>query len=92
MIFNKKFNIAILANKAPSAREVLDRVKEMKEECKCSRRKCIETNDGAIFGLAVFVVCQKCGNKRCPKASDHRMKCTGSNELNQVGELEDDNR
>ena len=32
MIFNKKFNIAILANKAPSAREVLDRVKEMYEE------------------------------------------------------------
>ena len=62
---------------------------EMKEEGKCSCRKCIETNDGSIFGLAVFVVCQKCGNKRCPKASDHRMKCTGSNELNQVGELED---
>ena len=62
---------------------------EMNDEGKCSCRKCIETNDGSIFGWAVFVVCQKCGNKRCPKASDHRMKCTGSNELNQVGELED---
>lgn len=61
---------------------------EMKEEGKCSCRKCIETNDGSIFGLAVFVVCQKCGNKRCPKADDHNMKCTNSNELNQISEPE----
>ena len=64
---------------------------EMNDGSKCHCRKCIEIGDVPMFGWAVFTVCQKCGNKRCPKASDHRMKCTGSNELNQVGELEDEN-
>jgi hypothetical protein len=35
-----------------------------------------------------FVVCPICGNKRCPKAEDSKFKCTNSNELNQVGEIE----
>ena len=61
---------------------------EMNDEGKCSCRKCIDTGEVPIFGLAVFVVCQKCGNKRCPKADDHNMKCTNSNELNQIGEPE----
>lgn len=30
-----------------------------------------------------FVVCPKCGNKRCPHANDHRHACTGSNEPGQ---------
>ena len=34
-----------------------------------------------------FVVCQTCGNKRCPHCSDHRFKCTGSNDVDQVGVL-----
>lgn len=32
-----------------------------------------------------FVVCPKCGNKRCPRANDHRNACTGSNEPGQEG-------
>lgn len=32
-----------------------------------------------------FVVCPDCGNKRCPKANDHRNACTGSNETGQSG-------
>lgn len=32
-----------------------------------------------------FVVCQECGNKRCPKATDHRFACTHSNEPGQPG-------
>lgn len=32
-----------------------------------------------------FVVCPKCGNKRCPHANDHRNACTGSNESGQEG-------
>ncbi|BBR05501.1 hypothetical protein [Klebsiella quasipneumoniae] len=32
-----------------------------------------------------FVVCPDCGNKRCPRASDHRNACTGSNEPGQEG-------
>ena len=32
-----------------------------------------------------FVVCPDCGNKRCPRANDHRNACTGSNEPGQDG-------
>lgn len=32
-----------------------------------------------------FVICPDCGNKRCPRANDHRNACTGSNELGQEG-------
>jgi hypothetical protein len=27
-----------------------------------------------------MILCPQCGCKRCPKASDHRLDCTGSNE------------
>ena len=30
-------------------------------------------------------VCPTCGNKRCPKATDHRLGCTGSNDPKQPG-------
>jgi hypothetical protein len=32
-----------------------------------------------------MVLCPSCGNKRCPRASDHRNACTGSNEPGQPG-------
>lgn len=32
-----------------------------------------------------FVVCPDCGNKRCPRANDHRNACAGSNEPGQEG-------
>ena len=32
-----------------------------------------------------FVVCPDCGNKRCPKANDHRNDCTNSNDVGQKG-------
>lgn len=31
-----------------------------------------------------MVVCAVCGNKRCPRASDHRRKCSGSNDPGQT--------
>ena len=30
-------------------------------------------------------LCETCGNKRCPHATDHRLACTGSNEPGQAG-------
>lgn len=32
-----------------------------------------------------MVLCLRCGNKRCPHATDHRNPCTGSNEPGQKG-------
>jgi len=34
-----------------------------------------------------MVLCPKCGNKRCPHASDHRIECTNSNEPGQLGSV-----
>jgi ribosomal protein L40E len=35
--------------------------------------------------LTRVIVCTECGNKRCPKATNHRNKCTNSNESGQPG-------
>lgn len=32
-----------------------------------------------------FVVCETCGNKRCPHATWHENECTGSNKSGQSG-------
>ena len=32
-------------------------------------------------------LCPDCGNKRCPRATDHNNTCTNSNEPNQVGSV-----
>jgi len=32
-----------------------------------------------------FIVCPDCGNKRCPKSTDHNLACTGSNNPGQPG-------
>jgi hypothetical protein len=34
-----------------------------------------------------FIVCPDCGNKRCPKATDHDLACTKSNEPGQPGSV-----
>jgi hypothetical protein len=34
-----------------------------------------------------MIVCTDCGNKRCPKATDHTLECTGSNEPGQPGSV-----
>ena len=36
---------------------------------------------------APMIACGVCGNKRCPKATDCELACTGSNELGQVGSI-----
>lgn len=41
------------------------------------------------FGLdsARMIVCETCGYKRCPHASNHTLPCTGSNDSNQPGSI-----
>jgi hypothetical protein len=34
-----------------------------------------------------LIGCKTCGNKRCPKATDCRLECSGSNEPGQVGSI-----
>ena len=58
--------------------------KALQSQCNC--RRCIDERGERPTW---FIVCPKCGNKRCPKASDHRFRCTGSNALGQTGETEE---
>jgi hypothetical protein len=60
----------------------------------CICHACIDEHDlrsptMPLLSLNSFcmIVCQNCGNKRCPKASDHRNECTNSNEPGQSGSV-----
>ncbi|WP_373854914.1 DUF551 domain-containing protein [Klebsiella variicola] len=63
--------IDILVNKAGDYPAIPD--------CWCCTCRPVVLNDMR------FVVCPDCGNKRCPRANDHRNACTGSNEPGQEG-------
>ncbi len=56
---------------------------------KCWCHKCNEHNtvNGLPFSMTQMILCPECGNKRCPKASDHQLDCTGSNEAGQHGSV-----
>lgn len=54
-------------------------VSERMPDCWCCTCRPVVLNDMR------FVVCPDCGNKRCPRANDHRNACTGSNEPGQEG-------
>lgn len=47
---------------------------------RCGCRAC---NPDAIR----MFLCETCGNKRCPHATDHRLTCTGSNDPGQPGSV-----
>ena len=54
---------------------------------------CSNCEDAALAGLSPleqlvgrrFIVCPTCGNKRCPRATNHDLACTNSNEPGQPG-------
>lgn len=48
----------------------------------------VPAEDAQIFPFVYMKLCPICGNKRCPKAENSAYKCTGSNDVGQVGELE----
>jgi hypothetical protein len=47
-----------------------------------------EVKDYTPIEFIPMIGCPICGNKRCPKASDHRYKCTNSNDPGQIPEQE----
>lgn len=53
----------------------------MDNPCHC--HKCASPE----YAISHMILCPKCGNKRCPKASNHELACTGSNEPGQVGSV-----
>ena len=56
------------------------------ESCWCYRCDTeARARSGDIFNYMRMNICPDCGNKRCPKATDHRNACTDSNESGQPG-------
>lgn len=56
------------------------------KECGCYRCMGLKYNDSGVpLTMSTFIVCPDCGNKRCPKATDHTLACTNSNEPGQAG-------
>lgn len=47
---------------------------------------CHKCSDASILEQRM-ILCPECGNKRCPKASDHALACTRSNEPGQPGSV-----
>ncbi|SXJ25795.1 hypothetical protein [Klebsiella pneumoniae] len=69
---------AVLAA-APQPQNAPQNIPEIIPDCWCRTCRPVTLNDMR------FVVCPDCGNKRCPRANDHRNACTGSNEPGQEG-------
>ncbi len=40
---------------------------------------------GYFLPKQIMILCEICGNKRCPHANDKNFKCTNSNETGQAG-------
>ena len=51
--------------------------------------RCWEEGGADPFSRIMFL-CPTCGNKRCPKATDHRNECTGSNKAGQKGSADEE--
>lgn len=63
-------------------------------QCECHRcirenRLTVPISGGVPIALSAtkMILCPECSNKRCPKASDHHLACTGSNEPGQPGSI-----
>lgn len=66
-------------------------------ETRCECHACIKEfnttsgSSGILGNLPLsatkMILCPKCGNKRCPRASNHRLECTGSNAPGQPGSV-----
>jgi hypothetical protein len=63
--------------------------REMMQQAECWCHKCNENKlvNNIQFSMTRMILCPTCGNKRCPKASDHRLVCTESNDPNQQGSI-----
>jgi len=70
----KEWDAAVRAAPAP----VLAPAKPM-SACWCAICRPVTLLDSRM------VLCPTCGNKRCPRANDHRHDCSGSNEPGQSG-------
>ena len=62
--------------------EEFERIANAVYRCMCYN--CTRVRD-PDYVVTHMIVCSKCGNKRCPHATDHNLACTNSNEPGQPG-------
>jgi hypothetical protein len=55
---------------------------EPKDHCSCYR--CLRLKGRIVTRM---IVCNECGFKRCPHATNHRMPCTASNDPGKPGSV-----
>lgn len=49
---------------------------------------CLDLSQGQVERVfRGMILCPDCGNKRCPKATSHKLACTDSNEPGQKGSI-----
>lgn len=65
---------------------MIEELYELQSNLNCWCHRCCEEQTGYKH-MFRMVLCPTCGNKRCPKASDHRLECTGSNSSGQEGSV-----
>ena len=77
--FNELRNKVFYALRDAKNDEPVSQPYKLTSECWCLTCRPVTMNDMR------FVVCPDCGNKRCPRANDHRNTCSVSNEPGQIG-------
>ena len=66
--------------------DLIFKSKVAKTQCQCYNcMSKINDERGWPLTMSTFIVCPDCGNKRCPKSTDHNLACTNSNESGQPG-------
>lgn len=81
-------------DRRPPAREMVALTKSegflMGQAYPCRCHKCTEALEKdapeKLFGR-MMILCSRCGNKRCPHATDHELACSGSNDPGQKGSV-----
>ncbi len=58
--------------------------------CNCEQCRIERSTHEDFFPYDLMYLCPICHNKRCPKIDWHGYKCTGSNAVNQIPEIESD--
>jgi Zn finger protein HypA/HybF involved in hydrogenase expression len=67
-------------------RSQIQTILEQQLNLKCWCQECCKKETGEYNATRV-VVCPDCGNKRCPRATNHELECSGSNEPGQKGSI-----
>ncbi len=87
--FDNLAELRLLGHDGEPIRTTLRQAIKQAEKQDCWCHKCNEgrTVNGFPFSMTRMILCPDCGNKRCPKASDHTFPCTNSNEPGQPGSV-----